>query len=84
MAFSLLPDQIRRHTALGSEAVWRVIAVEGKHVVVEAVRVRGLAAGTRHRLLAASVAAMQCLAAETAVGPDTGSADAPDARPSFG
>lgn len=48
-----------RHRALGTEAVYRVIAAEGELVEVEVVRAPGLEAGTRLRLTQRDARAME-------------------------
>ena len=54
----LAAGQLRSQLLLGLRATYRVRAVEGEHVVVEAVRVPNLAAGTVLRLRRDAVEAM--------------------------
>ena len=54
--------QIRRLIRLGSEALYRVCACEGKHVWVEVVDAPGLKAGQHFKLLRSDVAKMQLVA----------------------
>ena len=60
-----------RHRRLGTEAVYRVLAVGAETVTVEVVRAPGLERGTRMRLMADAARAMERL--------DTGSEPAPAA-----
>ena len=53
--------QLRRHRALGTEAVYQVTALLGDLVEVEVVRVPGLDRGTRLKFTAVAVAAMELI-----------------------
>jgi len=53
--------QVRRHRALGSEAVYQVTAECGDLVEVEAIRVPGLDRGTRMKFTAQAVSSMELL-----------------------
>ena len=54
--------ELRRRVRLGSEAVYRIHAIDGKHTQVEVVRAPGLAAGQRFRLSRRDVALMERVA----------------------
>ncbi len=58
------PGGLLRRRALGTEAVYRVVAVEGELVEVEVVRAPGLEAGTRVRLALRDARAMEPLASD--------------------
>jgi hypothetical protein len=51
--------ELRRHEVLGTEAVYRIVDVQGELVEVEVVRAPGLAPGRRLRLTADAVKRMQ-------------------------
>ena len=52
------PGELRGKTLLGTEAVYRVIALEGELVLVEVVSAPGLAPGDRFRFTLSAVEAM--------------------------
>lgn len=75
MARAALPTNERflRHHALGSEALYEVLAEADGIVTAEVVSAPGLAAGTRVRILARAAAAMEPVSAaslpRTVAGP---------------
>jgi hypothetical protein len=62
---SLAVGDLYQQELLHTQATYRVIAVEGDHVTVEAVDVPGLERGHRLRLTSASLAGMVRLSAPT-------------------
>jgi hypothetical protein len=55
---AITPGSYWRHTALGSDAIYRVVDVSGEHVTVAVCEAPGLQAGMEFRLTRAAVAAM--------------------------
>jgi hypothetical protein len=55
------PGQLRRKRLLRTEAIYRVLAVEGDHVTVEVVEAPGLEPGETFRFTLDAVAAMDLL-----------------------
>jgi hypothetical protein len=53
--------ELRRQEVLGTEAVYRIVDVQGELVEVEVVRAPGLAPGRRLRLTADAVQRMQLI-----------------------
>jgi hypothetical protein len=60
----IVPGSRWRHVALGSSAVYEVVADRGDHVDVRVQQAPGLVAGTHIRLTRAAVAAMEQLPRE--------------------
>jgi hypothetical protein len=54
----IIPGSVWRQVALGSEAIYEVLAVDGDHVDVSVSRAPGMRPGTRVRLTADAVRAM--------------------------
>jgi hypothetical protein len=53
------PGELRRKRLLGSDAIYRVVALEGELVTVEVVQAPGLSAGERFRFTLEAVTAME-------------------------
>ena len=69
--YGIASGQLRRQIKLGSEAVYRIAAVEGPHVQVEVVRAPGLDPGQRFKFTRAAVELME-LVDETEPDPEPG------------
>jgi hypothetical protein len=62
----LAPGQLRRRRQLGTEAVYRVLAVTGDMVRVEVIRAPGLTAGAEFRFSARDVTGMELVSEHAA------------------
>ena len=65
--------ELRLHTRLGSEAVYRVCVRDGNAVVLEVVRAPGLSAGQRFRYTADAVRRMAVVESDPPTGEGGGS-----------
>jgi hypothetical protein len=63
----VLPDQLRSRTLLDVEATYRVMSLQGEHVLMQVVDVPGLAPGLRFRMELSVVATMDVVNARTEV-----------------